>query len=418
MDDFDWDSIPSIDISGVGSTGSLPSVDWNVLNANTFDANSIDPSIWNNLIETQDSYLDFPSSVGELLTWNDILGTPGALDPWLGGGDRPGDFPSSVSELLTWNDILGNPEALAAFLGTTGDQPGDYETSGYVGDPTAPGVKEAVDKLLEYNANYATGTGSTSGTGAGAAGLASSLLGAIKDNPKLAAALAAALGGVAGLLGRPSNTVPKVGYQGTGSNLTASRTALTPAGEPGSGGGRRFMTDVKYAADGGLMSVVPGQPNQSVIFMAEGGKAEADLEEFLKEGMGANVGTVNKADFLVNRGVGPKDAFNGASQVPDNYAHGGLSDLGSYTHAKGGRMLKGPGDGMSDSIPATIEGKRPARLANDEFVVPADVVSHLGNGSSDAGAKVLYDMMAKVRKARTGNSKQGKEINPAKFLPK
>jgi hypothetical protein len=73
---------------------------------------------------------------------------------------------------------------------------------------------------------------------------------------------------------------------------------------------------------------------------------------------------------------------------------------------------------MSDSIPATIEGKQPARLADGEFVVPADVVSHLGNGSSEAGAKVLYDMMARIRKARTGNTRQGKQINPDKFMPK
>jgi hypothetical protein len=72
---------------------------------------------------------------------------------------------------------------------------------------------------------------------------------------------------------------------------------------------------------------------------------------------------------------------------------------------------------MSDSIPATIAGKRPARLARDEFVVPADVVSHLGNGSSDAGAKQLYAMMDKVRQARTGNKKQGREINPRKYMP-
>jgi hypothetical protein len=84
--------------------------------------------------------------------------------------------------------------------------------------------------------------------------------------------------------------------------------------------------------------------------------------------------------------------------------------------AKGG-YLDGPGDGMSDSIPATIEGKHPARLADGEFVIPADVVSHLGNGSTKAGAKVLYGMMDKVRKARTGNKKQGRQINPRKFTP-
>ena len=84
--------------------------------------------------------------------------------------------------------------------------------------------------------------------------------------------------------------------------------------------------------------------------------------------------------------------------------------------AKGG-YLDGQGDGMSDSIPATIEGKQPARLADGEFVVPADVVSHLGNGSSKAGSKRLYAMLDKVRHARTGNKKQGKEIKPEKYMP-
>jgi hypothetical protein len=99
------------------------------------------------------------------------------------------------------------------------------------------------------------------------------------------------------------------------------------------------------------------------------------------------------------------------------YVGGGIASLGKYSdYARGGRMLKGPGDGMSDDIPATIAGKQPARLANEEFVVPADVVSHLGNGSSEAGAKQLYKMMERVRKARTGNKKQGKQINPERYL--
>lgn len=94
-------------------------------------------------------------------------------------------------------------------------------------------------------------------------------------------------------------------------------------------------------------------------------------------------------------------------------ANGG--SIGGYSD--GGRMLKGPGDGMSDSIPATIGDKQPARLADGEFVVPADVVSHLGNGSTGAGAKQLYKMMDNVRAARTGTKKQGKQINPNKFVP-
>jgi len=88
------------------------------------------------------------------------------------------------------------------------------------------------------------------------------------------------------------------------------------------------------------------------------------------------------------------------------------------SYAAGGqpRFLSGGGDGMSDSIPATINDKQEARLADGEFVIPADVVSHLGNGSSKAGAKQLYSMMDKVRSARTGTKQQGKQINPRKYL--
>jgi hypothetical protein len=101
-------------------------------------------------------------------------------------------------------------------------------------------------------------------------------------------------------------------------------------------------------------------------------------------------------------------------------AAGGImhSSLGGYAAGGNPRLLKGPGDGMSDNIPATINGRQPARLADGEFVIPADVVSHLGNGSTEAGAKQLHAMMNKVRKARTGNPKQGKQIKPHKYMPK
>ena len=116
---------------------------------------------------------------------------------------------------------------------------------------------------------------------------------------------------------------------------------------------------------------------------------------------------------------------------PDRYrpamASGGLADsvvakrymkgghLGAYSD--GGRLTKGPGDGMSDDIPAKIGARQPARLADGEFVIPADVVSGIGNGSTDAGARRLYAMMDKVRKARTGTKRQGKEINASKYMP-
>jgi hypothetical protein len=103
-------------------------------------------------------------------------------------------------------------------------------------------------------------------------------------------------------------------------------------------------------------------------------------------------------------------------------AQGGIMgaepSLGGYAHGGNARLLRGPGDGMSDDIPATIANKQPARLADGEFVIPADVVSHLGNGSTEAGAKHLHSMMDKVRTARTGRKSQGKQINPKKFMPK
>jgi hypothetical protein len=96
--------------------------------------------------------------------------------------------------------------------------------------------------------------------------------------------------------------------------------------------------------------------------------------------------------------------------IDQNFAKGGLGALPP-------RFLSGGGDGMSDSIKARIGGVQEARLADGEFVVPADVVSHLGNGSSKAGAKKLYAMMDKIRKARTGRTRQAPEVNARKYMP-
>jgi len=84
---------------------------------------------------------------------------------------------------------------------------------------------------------------------------------------------------------------------------------------------------------------------------------------------------------------------------------------------EGGYLETGMGDGMSDDIPSSIDGAQPAALSENEFVIPADVVSHIGNGSSDAGAKKLYAMMDKIRQARTGKEKQAPEINAERMMP-
>jgi hypothetical protein len=92
-------------------------------------------------------------------------------------------------------------------------------------------------------------------------------------------------------------------------------------------------------------------------------------------------------------------------------------DSGLRLMQEGGYLETGMGDGMSDNIPSSIDGEQPAALSENEFVIPADVVSGLGNGSSDAGAEQLYNMMDRVRKARTGNEKQGREIMPQEYMP-
>ena len=156
-----------------------------------------------------------------------------------------------------------------------------------------------------------------------------------------------------------------VGYQGSIPKYTALQQQIPrqvdPSRVPGSAG-QRYFTDMQYAAP---------------------------------------------ADVAAKQGIMSQQAQTLAQPM----ATGGLTALAS------GKYLRGQTDGMADEISAQIGKDQPAKLSHGEFVIPADVVSHLGNGNSDAGANVLYAMMAKVRKARTGTDKQGKKINPEKFTP-
>lgn len=141
---------------------------------------------------------------------------------------------------------------------------------------------------------------------------------------------------------------------------------------------------------------------------------------------GVDQGTI---DWMLSNGLttGTQQSGIAASDVASNVGinnravQDNLETLGVTNYAVGGmakgRYLQGETDGMADEIPAKIGRDQPAALSHGEFVIPADVVSHMGNGNSDAGAKKLYQMMDKIRMARTGTKKQGKEINPDKFMP-
>tara|TARA_R110000822_G_scaffold34067_2_gene96873 strand:+ start:895 stop:2562 length:1668 start_codon:yes stop_codon:yes gene_type:complete len=167
----------------------------------------------------------------------------------------------------------------------------------------------------------------------------------------------------------------------------------------------------QYAAGGDTTSQYNYDPSSQTYTppsQPQAASNSGDLRSFLKNFFG----------FGQQASPSQKYSYDSNQQQYTKMAQGGVASLGG-DYAAGGKLLQGPGDGMSDSIPAVIQGAKPQRaaLAQGEFVVPADVVSHLGNGSTDAGAKRLYAMMDKIRHARTGNKKQGKQINPNNFLP-
>ena len=183
---------------------------------------------------------------------------------------------------------------------------------------------------------------------------------------------------VAGILqgtGLLSGSQQKSGYQGGIPSLTATRQQLpidyNADRRPGSMG-RRYFTDMVYApkAAAPAATTTPAEETQP-----------ATSPEVVPVAQGGMIG----------------------------YAQGGIANLGYY--------LGGATDGMADKIPAKIEGKQQAKLSHGEFVVPADIVSALGSGNSSAGAKVLYDMMDRVRQHAHGTKKQIKPANPKKTLP-
>jgi hypothetical protein len=157
--------------------------------------------------------------------------------------------------------------------------------------------------------------------------------------------------------------------------------------------GRSYFTDMKYAKPDASRATIPTEAEAR-----EANRAEAE-----------GIFAARNPDAENPYTTPPAMAMGG--RVP-KYAHGGIAG------AHKGYYLGGKTDGMADDVPARIDGNQEARLSDGEFVIPADVVSHLGNGNSDAGAQQLHNMMDGVRQARTGNPEQGKQIDPQKFMPK
>ena len=252
-------------------------------------------------------------------------------------------------------------------------------------------------------------------------------------------ALAAGLGA---LVGGDMSETPVTGYQGSIPQLTAVREAVPGTSDttrrPGSGG-RRYFSDIQYIPQTGGEDYNPATALSTAQTAAT---TQATGLETLNKNNPAFEATPTYTYLTPTAEIAAATApastvASTTQQLPnyygldaltkylqdspysDPYAYikeGGMATGGGVKLSKG-KYLDGKTDGMADEVPARIDGVQEARLSDGEFVIPADVVSHLGNGNSDAGAKVLESMMARVRKARTGNTKQGKEINPRDFLP-
>ena len=208
------------------------------------------------------------------------------------------------------------------------------------------------------------------------------------------------LGGIGGLGGSGGSQQPR-GYQGGIPAYTAVRSAVPITGEQPRAGdpGRRYFSDQIYATADNV-----GKAQADALSQAQG---LAALQQIERKPLPSTAPAPTPSTIAAN------EAATGETKPTTGLAAGGIAGL----NVKNGMYLGGPTDGMADKLPATIDGNQEAALSHGEFVIPADVVGHLGNGNSEAGAERLYAMMDKIRMARTGNPKQGKQINPNKFLP-
>ena len=263
-------------------------------------------------------------------------------------------------------------------------------------------------------------------------------------------------GAGASLLGLTGESRPPVGYQGRIPDYTATRSRVANTYDPtrrAGSGGQRYFSDTRFTPneitdDEGIASANPAVTNARLSGDQQALGLEAlnlanlarqtiptPVEATTDTGSTSQVDTSGAASGVVNllpavpdfTGDTLKDVASKYVDVSDSYVepYSQNAGVGRGSYAAGGiaklregRYLAGATDGMADKIPAEIDQVQPAALSDGEYVIPADVVSHLGNGNSDAGAEVLDKFLTKVRKSRTGNGKQGTQIDPNKLLPK
>lgn len=237
-------------------------------------------------------------------------------------------------------------------------------------------INDAWDYITDFDFNDPKDTGLTEDI--------LSFLGTSPENTDWGAILSLGGSALANALGYNDTNQRPTGYQGKIPEYQVVREQVPTSDEerrPGEAG-RRYFSDTVYAQ----------RPKTKTPAVAQ---AQGQMQQ-------------QAAQLAQQEAMRRAQQTNEAVQM----AAGGLASLPPKEYYLGGAT-----DGMADKVPASIDGVQEARLSDGEFVVPADVVSHLGNGNSSAGAKQLYDMMDRIRKARTGTEQQGKQVNPTKYTP-
>jgi hypothetical protein len=325
--------------------------------------------------------------------------------PWESWGDAPGEGSSTVVDSSTGNITYKYDDGSTLTVDRNGNPVGNTES------PDAKGNSAAFNRALAW----ATKTlGPTAGK----------VLSNVMANPgaSLLTAIAAAKAfGGSDREGGYNTPVPKM-------DVMREQIQYNDPNRIAGSAGRQYFTDPRFVKEGDAASLTAAKAAtdaQSQGILAAYKPTAAPAVNPWAGKMPINWNPPATTDATKDATKTPTGNSAGILAVPTqeqlmnpNYrigmANGGIAML-----AEGGqpRYLQGETDGMADEIPSTIDGDQDAALSHGEFVIPADVVSHLGNGNSDAGAKKLYQMMDRIREARTGTKEQGKEIDADKFMP-
>ena len=369
-------------------------------------------------------------------------GLSGAIGGGLGAGGAEGLFGSTAANINPATGAAVEGSAILAPTGGTMASQAAAPVASTAGGTFAPPVADFATQqaaMAAQQAQMAQANALQSGLDLGGVGASPAAMAPGSTTPLAVSGSSQAAQAPSGFNILGYNVTPGQAALGLGGvGLLAS---LSGQGQYGVPEEEDYTSPIKRISPN-FQAQVPAQPRPyyqaqypvygasgGVVALSNGGMPSGPVESMSNTNMGKGMypqGMINRSYYAT-----PSQMPAGMTQVadydtnvnpmfgtPQSMASGGISHLGGYSD--GGRLLRGPGDGVSDDIPAQIGARQPARLADGEFVVPARIVSEIGNGSTEAGARKLYAMMDRVQKARRksmGKGKHAVDSNAEKLLP-